>query len=143
MTPHEFVISWNKCLVDFNSKDMWLKVINGENSAVWSLTGRVIKYKRVRFDDCYLTLHVSKRDVSHVAFKIGLVHQTIKTPGPETTHWHTLYLNQEEINCPITLFAKLVIATANLTRQGKLESHVCLTLNKLIYNTLETQHETL
>lgn len=140
MTPHEFVTSWNHCLINFDSPDMRAKVINDEYSIIWRLKDRVLKYKRVVFDDCYLTLHVYKRDVSQVAFKIGLVHQTIKTPGPETTHWQTLYLSQEQIHCPITLYTKLIIAAANLTRQGKIEPEVCKTLNQLILQTLENDH---
>lgn len=143
MTPHEFVTSWNHCLTNFDSPDIRVKVINDEYSIIWHLKDRVLKYKRVVFNDCYLTLHVYKRDVSQVAFKIGLVHKTIKTPGPETTHWQTLYLSQTQINCPITLYTKLIIAAANLTRQGKIEPEVCKTLNKIILQTLENKYDTI
>lgn len=119
---------------------MKFEVANGDDTVIWPLRGRVLKYKRILFDDCYLTLHVSLRDPKYVSFKIGLIHGANRTNGPQTTHWQTLYLNEEQVNCPITLYTKIIIAAANLTRQGKIEPEVCKTLNQLILQTLENDH---
>lgn len=136
MTPCEFTLNWNKIIPTTNSPDMKFEVVNGDDTVIWPLRDRVLKYKRIVFDDCYLTLHVSLRDPKYVSFKIGLIHGVNRTNGPQTTHWQTLYLNEEDINNPFSLYAKLIIASANLTRQGKIEPYVCTTLGDLIHQTL-------
>ena len=139
---YEFIERWNKALDHIESTkiltrdDMVVSVLEGERVLLWSLKGGTIKYRRVAFDNCCLTLRVDKRDVDNVLFEITLHHMTSKRCGPTTDHTVRSALPPDVYNCPAALFAKLIIVSANLTRQGKIAPHVSRTLLEFIQTVI-------
>ena len=112
----------------------------GEQINIWFLNGRVLKYKKIIFDNCAITTRMLVNG-DQVECKVGLIYGMSKPNGVSTTHWRTFNLDSAEYNNPAVTFAKIVLAAANLTLQGKLEANVCTSLLKLIHNTLGHQYK--
>lgn len=142
LTQCDFMERWNTALDDIQSTkilthdDMVVSMLEGERVLLWSLKGSVIKYKRVVFDNCYLTLRVDKRGTGDLLFEVTLHHMTSKPSGPITDHTVSSTLSPDVYSCPAALFAKLIIVSANLTRQGKIAPHVSRTLLEFIQSVI-------
>ena len=134
LSPRDFVEEWQNSLQALDI-DTSLDA-QGELIAVWSLEGRKLKYKRIEYDNCTVTLRVSEYQSNFVEIQIGLIHATRKPRGPETTHWRSVILSPEHYSSTAVIFSKLVIAAANLTRQGKIEPQICEEWLKIIEHTL-------
>lgn len=137
ITADEFVNRWQMLSADNTliSRDG-----EGEQINLWFLNGRTIKYKKIIFDNCAITTRMLVKG-DQVECKVGLVYGMSTPHGVSTTHWRTINLDSAEYNNPAVTFAKIVLAAANLTLQGKLEADVCTALLKLIHNTLEHEYK--
>ena len=133
----EFVNRWQML-----SKDNTFVTIDGEGEQIniWFLNGRVLKYKKLIFDNCAITTRMLVKG-DQVECKVGLIYDMSKPNDVSTTHWRTISLDSAEYNNPAVTFAKIVLAAANLTLQGKLEADVCTSLLKLIHSTLGHQYK--
>lgn len=137
LTPIAFVENWQSSLNKLNIQTG--KDAENETIAIWKLEGRKLKYKRIEFDNCYFTVRVLQYNINYVQLKVGLMHATSKLNGPETTHYRQIILTPEQYSNIATIFSKLIIVAANLTRQGKVEPNICDDWLRLIKLTMEVQ----